>query len=55
MYIFLESDEFDEIPIKLNKILEEVSNDVEHLPELQVSLLQSLNIIVGTKWVESEK
>jgi len=33
----LESDEFDGIPIKLNTILEEVSHDVEHLPELQVS------------------
>lgn len=35
--LFLESDEFDDIPIKLNAILKEVSYDVEHLPELQVS------------------
>lgn len=35
--IFLESAEFDDIPVKLNNILKEVSDDVEHLPELLVS------------------
>ncbi|KAL5240559.1 hypothetical protein ACI65C_007969 [Semiaphis heraclei] len=35
--IINESDEFDDIPIKLNTILEEVSHDVEHLPELQAA------------------
>lgn len=33
---FLESGEFDDIPTKLNKIVDDVSNDVEHLPGLQV-------------------
>ncbi|XP_025419497.1 uncharacterized protein LOC112689843 isoform X2 [Sipha flava] len=32
--IINESDEFNDIPMKLNNILKEVSNDVEHLPEL---------------------
>ncbi|XP_060878235.1 uncharacterized protein LOC132950711 isoform X2 [Metopolophium dirhodum] len=35
--IINESDEFDDIPIKLNTILKEVSYDVEHLPELQAA------------------
>lgn len=43
VYTFLESDEFDDIPIKLNTILEEVSYDVEHLPELQVSFYSDWN------------
>ncbi|VVC27014.1 Hypothetical protein CINCED_3A017071 [Cinara cedri] len=34
-FIINNSEEFDEIPVKLNKILEEVSNDIENLPELQ--------------------
>lgn len=39
----LESDEFDDIPVKLNNILKEVSNDVEYLPELQVSFYKSIH------------
>ncbi|XP_060838446.1 uncharacterized protein LOC132920232 isoform X2 [Rhopalosiphum padi] len=35
--IINESDEFDDIPIKLNTILQEVSYDVENLPELQAA------------------
>ncbi|XP_022162051.1 uncharacterized protein LOC111027877 isoform X2 [Myzus persicae] len=35
--IINESDEFDDIPIKLNTILEELSYEVEHLPELQAA------------------
>ncbi|XP_025197941.1 uncharacterized protein LOC112596463 isoform X3 [Melanaphis sacchari] len=35
--IINESDEFDDIPIKLNTILQEVSDDVENLPELQAA------------------
>lgn len=46
--LFLESDEFDDIPIKLNAILKEVSYDVEHLPELQVSFYSDWNAFPTT-------
>lgn len=38
---FLESSECDDIPSKLNDILVEVSNEVKHLPELQVSFIHN--------------
>lgn len=37
IYTFLESSESEDIPIKLKDILIEVSDEVKHLPELQVS------------------
>lgn len=41
---FSESEEFDCIPVRLNKILENVINDVELLPELQVSFNTIISI-----------